>query len=214
MKNRNLTNRVYHDVRNRILNFQLLPGAKVSDKDIAQQMGISRSPVRQALFRLAEQGLLQTRPNKGFVVKVHSPEELQDLFVFREAMEVKAIDLAVKKLTDRDIDRLSRQVDTYHVSIGKNDIRKLNQMDRAIHATLMKLGGNRFMIEYFNSLCDRIQISFPQLRYTEADLRIIHEEHKQIVAHIIQRDAKKVKTALSAHIRIGLEEKLRAFRNV
>ncbi|MCG8615762.1 MAG: GntR family transcriptional regulator, partial [Desulfobacterales bacterium] len=136
MKNRNLTNRVYHDVRNRILNFQLLPGAKVSDKDIAQQMGISRSPVRQALFRLAEQGLLQTRPNKGFVVKVYSPEELQDLFVFREAMEVKAIDLAVKKLTDRDIDRLNRQVDTYLVSIGKNDIWKLNQMDRAIHATL------------------------------------------------------------------------------
>ena len=80
-------NEVYSDLRSRIVNFTLLPGDRVSDKEIANELAISRTPVREALVRLSGEGLVQAIPNRGFRVKVFTLKEIEDLYTFRESLE-------------------------------------------------------------------------------------------------------------------------------
>ena len=98
MTKRKLTKTVYEIVKSSILTFRYLPGLKISDDEIAREIGISRTPVREALNRLAEQGLLESRPNRGFWVKTFSEKEVIDLYTLRASLECLAVELVSKKM--------------------------------------------------------------------------------------------------------------------
>jgi DNA-binding GntR family transcriptional regulator len=212
MKNRNLTSIVFDDIRNKILNYRLLPGNRISDTEIAEAMNISRSPVRQALFRLAEHGLIESRHNRGFIVKVFSAKEIEDLHVLREALELSAIDLVVKNMTRDTAQGLQHAVDRLKPLIDQNDIAEITRIDWQFHNLIIKGGGNTLMIGFYRSLQDRIKISFPHLQTPGPAMWEIYDEHKQILDNILYKNTAGARYAMSSHLRGALEINLTATR--
>jgi DNA-binding GntR family transcriptional regulator len=208
MKNRDLTNAVFNTIRDRILRFELLPGVKISDKEIAESMQISRSPVRQALFRLAEHGLVETKYNRGFIVKLISAKEVEDLHVLREALEVRAIDLVIENLTDDTADRFNAYVEGLKPLIEKNDVPGITEIDWAFHNLIIETSQNTLMIDFFRTLQDRIKISFPHLQTPGSTLWEIYKEHKEIADNILYRNPDGAKYAISKHIMDALTIRL------
>ena len=204
MKNRNLTSIVFNDIRGKILNYQLLPGNRISDTEIAERMNISRSPVRQALFRLAEHGLLESRHNRGFIVKVFSAKEIKDLHVLREALELSAIDLVIENMTRDTAQRLKNAVEELKPLIDQNNVAEITRIDWQFHNLIINGGANTLMIDLYRSLQDRIKISFPHLQTPGPVMWEIYNEHKQILDNILYKNAAGAKYAMSNHIRGAL----------
>ena len=204
MKDRNLTQIVFTDIREKILNYQLPPGGKISDKNIADRMEISRSPVRQALFRLVEQGLLEARHNRGFVVKVFSDKEIEDLYILREALELKAIELAIENLTPEIENALKNLLEQLKTSCEEQDVAGITIVDWKFHNQIIEASQNLLMIDFFKGLQDRIKIAFPHQKTPGSILGVIYDEHKQITDNLIYRNPDGAKYAMSSHIRDAL----------
>lgn len=212
MKNRNLTSIVFNEIRNKILNYQLLPGNRISDTEIAGKMNISRSPVRQALFRLAEHGLIESRHNRGFIVKIFSAKEIEDLHVLRQALELSAIDLVIENMTQDAAQGLQNAVDRLKPLIDKNNLAEITRIDWEFHNLIIKGGGNTLMIDFYRSLQDRIKISFPHLQTPGPAMWEIYDEHKQILDNILHKNMAGAKYAMSKHLQGALEINLTAIR--
>ena len=210
MKNRDLTNIVFNRIRKKILNFQLLPGVKISDNTIAQEMNISRSPVRQALFRLTEQGLLESRHNRGFMVKTFTAKEVEDLHVLRETLELKAIELIMDHLTDEIAAGFESCLEGLKPLIENDDLVGITDIDWQFHNLIIEGSQNTLMIDFYQSLQDRIKISFPHIQTPGSVLWVIYEEHKQIADNILNRNPDGAKFAMSRHIQEALAIRLQS----
>jgi len=213
MKNKNLTEIVFNDIRDKILGFQLLSGNKISDKEIAESMEISRSPVRQALFRLAENGLVESRHNRGFVVKQFSVQEIKDLHILRKTLELGAIDLVIENLTDETARKLTHTVEALKSPIETADIPGITAIDWEFHNLIIEGGQNTLMIDFYRTLQDRIKIAFPHLQTQGPIMWEIYNEHKEILDNILYKNPDGARYALAGHIMGALEINLEAIKN-
>ena len=111
VENLTLWQRVYDHLRAEILAGRLEPGAELAEVALAEQLGVSRGPIREAIGRLASEGLVTVRPRRGAVVSSLSKEEFLELYQVREALELMAVKLAVPKLQRDDIAALEELID-------------------------------------------------------------------------------------------------------
>src|SRR3954454_18897063 len=106
LENRTLWQRVHDHLRTEIRAGRLLPGAELNEVALSQELGVSRGPIREALGRLAAEGLVTIRPRRGAVVRALSGDEFAEAYQVREALEVMAVRLAVPQLAPDDVARL------------------------------------------------------------------------------------------------------------
>src|ERR671935_2862006 len=106
LENRTLWQRVHERLREQIFSGELEPGAELAEVALSEQLGVSRGPVREALGRLASEGLVTVRPRRGAVVRSLSAEEFLEAYQVREALEVMAVRLAMPKLTAEHVSAL------------------------------------------------------------------------------------------------------------
>ena len=200
MKNRNLKERVYNSIKASILDFRLLPGVKLSDKQIAQEMGISRTPVREALVRLSEQGLVETHPNRGVTVKSFTVSEIDNLYTLREALEVLAVRQAIPKLDSERIEALRKPTDRFLSLLKSNNLIRLIDSDEAFHDLISTYSENRPLINFLRSLHDQIRIARRYDHLYGDNPQMTHEEHLQILELMARKETSKAMRAMSAHI--------------
>src|SRR5207244_781821 len=110
LENLTLWQRVYDHLREEILAGRLKPGAELAEVALSEQLGVSRGPLREAIGRLASEGLVTVRPRRGAVVRSLSKEEFLELYQVREALEMMAVRLAVPKLAAGDIAELEQLI--------------------------------------------------------------------------------------------------------
>src|SRR5919202_528505 len=111
LENLTLWQRVHERLRDQILSGDLEPGTELTEVALSEQLGVSRGPIREALGRLASQGLVTVRPRRGAVVRSLSKEEFVELYQVREALEVMAVKLAVPRLRAEDFGALEELID-------------------------------------------------------------------------------------------------------
>src|SRR6516164_2437653 len=111
LENLTLWQRVYDHLREEILTGRLQPGAELGEVPLSAELGVSRGPLREAIGRLAAEGLVTVRPRRGAVVRSLSKEEFLELYQVREGLEATAVRLAVPRLTDDDLATLQQLVD-------------------------------------------------------------------------------------------------------
>lgn len=132
--------RVVDALRERMLDGTLAPGDRVAEADLALRLGVSRTPVREAIGRLAAQGLLDLKPNRGASVVVWSPEQLGEIFELRLQLETHAARVAATKASDEQIDELQGLADHMY-NVGKpgryQDIAELHLLNRRFHDLLV-----------------------------------------------------------------------------
>src|SRR6476646_10902876 len=119
---RTLWQRVYDHLRAEILSGRLGPGAELAEVALAEQLGVSRGPIREAIGRLASEGLVTVRPRRGAVVSSLSKEEFLELYQVREALELMAVKLAVPRLGDEDVAALEGLVERMAVHAERDEV--------------------------------------------------------------------------------------------
>lgn len=187
-------------IKGRILNFVLLPGVKISDDEIAKTLGTSRSPVREALNRLVEQGLVESRPNRGFIVKVYTRKEVADHYMLREALECLAVRLAIQSMDREKIKSFKDFLATYAAIMKSQDIARFNEVDERFHDLIALYSNNVALYEALQNLHGRIRIIRRYDHFRVGSFQETYEEHRLILKYMVRKDIRRAVKLMSFHI--------------
>jgi DNA-binding GntR family transcriptional regulator len=199
---RTLWQRVHDHLRDEIISGSLIPGTELTEIGLAGSFGVSRGPVREALGRLATEGLVTIRPRRGAVVRALSSEEFIEAYQVREALEMMAVRLAVPKLTEEDLDALERLVDEMAALAKAGDLQGFFAVNTEFHQRFFEASGNRMLAGFYRQL--RGQIDRHRLRSLElrGELSRSVAEHRAILAAARAGDVERAVTLASEHIRV------------
>lgn len=174
-----LTDRVTRQVRQAILDGEFEPGTLYAVHAVASQLGVSRTPVREALIRLSTQGLVQFERNRGFVVLSSSSRDLRDIFCLRVMLEVPAARSATLAASTADVAMLEADIGLMRAAAADKDAERLLTADRLFHRRLLTIGGNGRLVEFVDGLRDTIRtrdMSTPNRSRTPEEVLAPHED--------------------------------------
>lgn len=188
-------------LRNMIVRGVLSPGRNIGEVDLSDVLGISRTPLREALKLLATEGLVELQSNRGAFVMPIRPEEIGDLFDVAATLEQRAAELTALRCTDADLDVLvsmQRSMEAEHRRRRREAYFEVNQ---TIHRTIVAMSRNRALKDTHETLLARVQrIRFLALGSVGRWDQSI-EEHREILAALHARDAAAAGTAMAVHVR-------------
>jgi DNA-binding GntR family transcriptional regulator len=201
--NLTLCERVYRHLRQEILADQLPPGTELSEVALSRELAVSRGPIREAMGRLAAEGLVTVRPRRGAEVRSLTPTELIDTYQVREALEVLAVRLAVPRVTESDLARLDELVDSMAgFAAGKDQVAEFFAANVAFHELLCQLSGNEKLREMHHRLEGEISRFQARTLALRGSLDSSVSEHRAILAAVRLGDADKACELTAAHIRV------------
>src|SRR5919198_2893227 len=151
-ENLTLWQRVYEYLREEILAERLRPGTELLEVPLSQELGVSRGPIREAIGRLAAEGLVTVRPRRGAVVRALSGDEFAEAYQVREALEVMAVRLAVPKLEPADLARLDELNQELRSHAEAGDVARFFETNRAFHLVFFEVAGNRMLTELYRQV--------------------------------------------------------------
>ena len=192
--------RVYNHLRHLIVSMSMLPGDRVSEKLIGEQLGISRTPVHEAVQRLADEGLIEVIPRSGTFVAKIPLDTLEETMLVRSALEIAIIAKAAARITPDGVKRLEQILKLQAASINANNKKQFHQTDEDFHAALVEISG-------FTSVWPLILQAKTQIdRYRQLTLPVygrmneVLAEHKEVLNAIKTGDPKQAQTAMQTHL--------------
>ena len=205
------SDRVERALRDRILHGEVAPGERLNEVEIAGELGVSRGPIREALQRLASDGLVELQAHRGAFVRRLGPAEVRDLFEVRMALETTAARLAAQRATDGQLADLDALVHAGAEPIGHADVRF--QGARDLHARLAEATGNPALAAHLTLVNQELRLL--RTRSGEVPARAEHAvaEHAAIVAAVRAGDADGAAAAMEAHLRSALTHALSAMED-
>lgn len=196
-----LGDRVFQILKENIIRHDIPAGTRLSDQEIAQRLNISRTPVREAITRLAAEGLVEIVPRRGAFVVELSVRDIEETSDVREALERLAIELAVPRLTDEHCRLLQSIIDRTTEAVGRGDDAAYFDLDRQFHEAIVEISDNRKLIEMYSTLGATMQaIRWLRCRSREHQEQTI-EWHRRILAALVRRDAEAAMGVATDHIR-------------
>ncbi|WP_066941107.1 GntR family transcriptional regulator [Microtetraspora fusca] len=207
------TRQLVHELlRTRIIGLRLAPGAALSENDLAAELGVSRTPVRESLILLADEGLVDVYPQMGtFVSRIRFADIASAQFI-REALETAALRDAVERATERDVADLRALLDAQRDAERHADTEAFFQLDEEFHARLMAASGHGDawpVVSQAKAQLDRARrLSLPLTQ----QLHLLIGQHRDVVDLLERRDLASADEALRRHLRLVLSdvEKIRA----
>jgi len=189
MTGKNLITDIYQDLRRKILTETIYPGQKISETALAAEYNCSRTPVRETLKRLEDDGLVVIKPKSGTYVKNETPRDFIELMQLRASLERLAFQLALEKVTPKDINSLEKKLDELDRLTAEEpiDMMRFARTHYEFHYTLMQLSDNTLLLRHFERLNLRSSHMFYQLMDKKrAD--DTQAEHKMIVTLLKHKD--------------------------
>lgn len=192
-------------LRDRILDGTMLPGSRIVELEIARELGVSRSPVREALLRLEAEGLAAIVPYRGALVTPLERERFAELMEFRLALERFALDRLVERLPDGTIAQLRGHAAALREAVTGRDRRRAVDEDLSVHRAIVHLAGNALLERAYDELVAQIRlyIAVTSARYGRIDE--LADEHDALIDAIERRDARAARKLLDSHVAHGLE---------
>jgi DNA-binding GntR family transcriptional regulator len=204
--NLTLSQRVYEHLRGEILADRLAPGTDLSEVALSRELEISRGPIREALSRLAAEGLITLRPRRRAEVRSLTTRELIDAYQVREALEVMAVRLAIPRITEADLGRLEDLIDQMAGHAGRQAVADFFAANVAFHELLCELSGNGKLREMHHRLEGEIGRFQDRTLALRGSLDGSLTEHRAILAAIRLRDADKAAQLTADHIRVPAQQ--------
>ncbi|HEU0245502.1 MAG TPA: GntR family transcriptional regulator [Gaiellaceae bacterium] len=202
LDHRTLWQRVHEHLREEIISGRLPPGTDLQEVALAGSLGVSRGPIREALGRLATEGLVTIAPRRGAVVRALSSEEFIEAYQVREALEMMAVRLAVPKLGAEDLADMERLVEAMASRAEDDDVQGFFELNTEFHQRFFEVAGNRMLAGLYRQL--RGQIDRHRLRSLElrGDLWRSIAEHRAILSAAEKGDVEQAVQLASDHIRV------------
>jgi DNA-binding GntR family transcriptional regulator len=195
---------LYDDVtcllRSMITDGELQPGEKIVESTLCERFSVSRTPLREALKVLAAEGLVHLLPRRGAVVAQITAAEIEELFPVMGALEALAGKLALARITDTDIGKLSRLHDKMISSFRLGDEKSYIKINREIHETILEISGNSTLMSMYQQLLGKTHLARFLTRKTQLQWERAIGDHVKIMAALERRDPDALGEILYTHM--------------
>lgn len=195
-----LEEKVFAQLEEDILSGVYKSGESITELGISARLGVSRTPVRSALHRLAEEGLVSISPNKGAVVIGVTEEDLIDTYKIRIRLEGLASRMATERLTDKDKKELISSVELAEFYVAKADVEHLKELDTEFHGIIYRVSGNRMLSKVLSELHRNIRAYRKRALGVPGRLAESVTEHREILNAMLEGDADEADRLTSRHI--------------
>lgn len=208
IQRRNLGSDVYSILWDRILNRELHPGEKLSDLRLSEELGVSRTPVREALHRLVQDGVVIAEPNRGFFVASYDPTDITEIYELRAALESFGLRTAATSVSPAqfkwaldELDRVEHLIQSADADADRTDAAfAFLEVDRGFHTLLIENSGNRRLIAILSGLWGQIAVFQKAGLMITGWIEFALEEHRVILNHLIVGNIDAASSALEHHI--------------
>ena len=189
---------LYNRLKEMTVNFGVRPGERLNEVALARELEASRTPLREALNRLAAERLIEFRPGKGFFCRDLDARSIYDLYELREAVECAAVRKACERATDEQIALLKEQLYATGLTYVGKTIREVTENDEAFHVGIADLSGNAEFVQQLRDINARIRF----IRWVDMAARVLETkgEHRNIMQAIEARDADTAAALMRGHI--------------
>ena len=203
---------VFNTLRHAILKGELEPGERLMEIALAQKLGVSRTPIREAIRKLELEGLVVMVPRKGAEVADITEKDLRDVLEVRTALEELSIELAIRNMDDEQFDNMKKTNEAFARNSEGDDLIKIAESDVAFHELIYMATGNKRLIQIINNL--REQMYRYRLEYIKD--KTTHErlvqEHNRIIDAMQLGNVKEAKTAIKLHVENPEENILKSIK--
>lgn len=192
---------IYRQLKDMILGFTLYPGERVTENELATRFGVSRTPVREALQRLAAEGYVTIRPKQGCFIREIDIEVINDYYEVRIALEMQVLELACVSMSDARLRKLATAWAPAQVPDKPPPVETMVTRDESFHMALAGGSGNAVLASYLKDVNDHIHI-VRRLDFTHYErVDQTYAEHHAILQHLLDRDLKGARSLMLRHIR-------------
>ncbi|WP_089609369.1 GntR family transcriptional regulator [Dehalobacterium formicoaceticum] len=204
---------VFETIREAIISGYLRPGERLMEVQLAEEMGVSRTPVREAIRKLEQEGFLVIVPRKGAYVAGISLKDIADVFEIRASMESLAAGLAAQRITEEELNTLKDMVVSFAESADHHDLKDIVHTDTDFHDIIYKASRNERLIPIINNLREQIQryratsLAFP------GRIKITVEEHRKMVEAISNKNVVLAQNLARAHVENSMDSMLVALKS-
>lgn len=194
---------LHHEVadamRRAILSGQLKPGERLNEVDLAERLEVSRAPLREALRLLEEEGLVVSAPHRGSVVAQLTPDDVDEIYSLRQALEELAVSIIVKSVTPEKISELRALLREMDAAVAKGDLSAVVDLDMRCHETIMRMSGHSRLYAAWKRMEGQLRLFF-----AEADQLIEYDRlgtrHQHLIDAIASGDEAVAVAAVREHI--------------
>ena len=203
---------VFNTLRDAILTGKLVPGERLMENQLADKLGVSRTPVREALRMLELENLVELVPRKGAQVLDMGEKDITNILEIRGALEGLATNLACKKMQEQDVARLKTAQREFEKAISSNDKERIIQSDEEFHDTIFAATENEKLVQMYQNL--RIQLYRYRMAHLNIDssIPVIVAHHRSILRAIENKDHEEGVLAAQGHIKYHTDFILRALK--
>jgi len=199
----------YTEIRSRILSGELAPQEPLSEYQLAGELKISRTPVREALKRLEHEGLVRFVPNRGAFVADVSIRDIVEIYELREQLESFAAGVAASVMPSADIEVLRRKLENAEELAAKGSVKEAFDSDIHLHKQLIRCTRNSRMAALLATLDDQVHRIRAISPSTHGRLQAMVREHREVLEYISRRDCAGAQDAMRRHLRAARENAIR-----
>jgi len=201
--------RIYEHLREQLLNGEISPRQHLIEAKIAKEIGTSRTPVREAFHSLELEGLIESIPRVGYVVKSISEQEVEEICEMRMAIEGVAARWAIEKAYKKLVEELEKNISVVEEKVSKGDVRAFVDMDARFHEIISKFSGSKRLLELAQTLRRHMLRYRIQSIYSVDNVLRAINGHKGILRAIEKRNFEKVNKAIRHHMEQSKSDILR-----
>ncbi|MBQ1310829.1 MAG: GntR family transcriptional regulator [Blautia sp.] len=203
---------VFNTLRQAILKGELKSGERLMEMELAQRLGVSRTPIREAMRKLELEGLVVMIPRKGAHVAGITEKDLSDVLEVRITLESMAVEKACRNMDEEQIGRLNLASRNFAHTIQEGDVTKLAEADEAFHEVIYQASGNAKLIQVLANMREQMyRYRLEYLKDEEAREQLL-AEHQELVSAIRERDERKAKEITFSHLENQRQAILRTIR--
>ena len=195
-----LRGRVYESIREDILSGRYPQNMELKETAIGAELGVSRTPVREALRQLELEGLVTMIPRRGAEVAQITEKSMNDVLEVRRALDVLCVELACDRITEEELEQLKAACEAFEAAVKTKDAKKIAHADVALHDIIVCATGNQRLIQLVNNLSEQMyRYRFEYIKDSSQHERLV-EEHRVIYQSLVEKDKEAVSQAAKTHI--------------
>lgn len=191
---------VFQTLREAILKGELKPGERLMELQLAARLGVSRTPIREAIRMLEQEGLAVTVPRRGAQVARMTEKDMEDVLQIRRALDELAVQLACDKITDQQLRMLKSAVRDFEESTRSRDVKKVAQADVAFHDAIYRAADNPKLMTILNNLREQMYRYRVEYLKDASAYPMLIAEHQEIYEGFVRRDKEALVKAMGKHV--------------
>jgi DNA-binding GntR family transcriptional regulator len=192
---------IFEKLKEAIINKRIIEETRITEDFVSKHLDVSRTPAREAIYRLASSGIIKIIPHRGFIVKKWSFEEVKNVLDLRMALETLAIKLAIRNISPEEVADIKTLLIRMKAAIENNDIKLSDDLNTLFHKKIFIASRNNELINVMKAIQDKIHNFRIILLYRPKEMRkLCYREHKYILNAIIKKDEKLASKLIASHI--------------